>query len=81
MNDLPNRTCWTYSQSKRFIFNELPVLYTLLYFSPFRFTNAQTIHVIIKGFMGTAEEALKYIERGYYIGLTGYLCKVSDRIF
>lgn len=35
------------------------------------------MNVIVKGFMGTAEEALKYIDRGYYIGLTGYLCKVS----
>lgn len=36
------------------------------------------MHVIVKGFMGTSEEAIKYIERGYYIGLTGYLCKVSQ---
>jgi len=25
--------------------------------------------------MGTAEEALKYLERRFYISLTGYLCK------
>ncbi|KAH8250274.1 hypothetical protein KR026_009775 [Drosophila bipectinata] len=31
--------------------------------------------VIIRGFMGTAEEALKYLERRFYISLTGYLCK------
>lgn len=35
------------------------------------------MQVVVKGFMGTSEEAIKYIERGYYIGLTGYLCKVS----
>lgn len=48
----------------------------------FRFTNAHaTMQVIVKGFMGTAEEAIKYIDRGYYIGLTGYLCKVSVSSF
>ncbi|KAH8346514.1 hypothetical protein KR084_002145 [Drosophila pseudotakahashii] len=31
--------------------------------------------VIVRGFMGTAEEALKYLERRFYISLTGYLCK------
>ncbi|KAL7727392.1 hypothetical protein ACLKA6_003050 [Drosophila palustris] len=31
--------------------------------------------VIIRGFMGTAEEALKYLDRRFYISLTGYLCK------
>lgn len=35
----------------------------------------EVTQVIVRGFMGTTEEALKYIERGYYIGLTGYLCK------
>jgi hypothetical protein len=28
--------------------------------------------------MGTTEEALKYLELGYYLGLTGYLCKVNS---
>lgn len=27
--------------------------------------------------MGTAEEAIKYLDRRFYISLTGYLCKVS----
>lgn len=27
--------------------------------------------------MGTAEEGALYLERGYYLGFTGYLCKVS----
>lgn len=31
--------------------------------------------IIIRGFMGTTEEALKYLDRGYYLSLTGYLCK------
>ncbi|XP_002044238.2 3'-5' ssDNA/RNA exonuclease TatD [Drosophila sechellia] len=31
--------------------------------------------VIIRGFLGTAEEALKYLDRRFYISLTGYLCK------
>lgn len=26
--------------------------------------------------MGTTEEALVYLSRGYYLGFTGYLCKV-----
>lgn len=30
--------------------------------------------------MGSSEEAIKYIDRGYYIGLTGYLCKVSEQV-
>ncbi|CAD7084305.1 unnamed protein product [Hermetia illucens] len=32
-------------------------------------------HVVIRGFMGTTEEALKYLDMGYHISLTGYLCK------
>lgn len=31
--------------------------------------------VIIRSFMGTAEEAIKYLDRRFYISLTGYLCK------
>lgn len=31
--------------------------------------------------MGTTEEAIKYLERGYYLGFTGYLCKVSKLLF
>ena len=27
--------------------------------------------------MGTTDEAIKYLERGYYLGYTGYLCKVG----
>lgn len=26
--------------------------------------------------MGTTDEAIKYLEHGYYLGFTGYLCKV-----
>lgn len=26
--------------------------------------------------MGTTDEAMKYLDRGYYLGFTGYLCKV-----
>ncbi|XP_055384557.1 3'-5' ssDNA/RNA exonuclease TatD [Condylostylus longicornis] len=37
------------------------------------FPNASQI--VIRGFIGTTEEALKYLDRHYYIGLTGYLCK------
>lgn len=33
--------------------------------------------VIIRGFMGTNEEALVYLSKGYYLGFTGYLCKVK----
>lgn len=43
------------------------------YFSR-RFPNIS--QVVIRSFMGTTEEALTYLERGYYIGFTGYLCKV-----
>lgn len=32
--------------------------------------------------MGTTEEALKYLQRDYYLSLTGYLCKVrSHHVF
>lgn len=32
--------------------------------------------------MGTTEEALKYLQRDYYLSLTGYLCKVrSQHVF
>ena len=30
--------------------------------------------------MGTTEEANKYLDRGYYLSLTGYLCKVCRLI-
>lgn len=40
----------------------------------YRFQPTQPI--IVRGFMGTTDEALKYLEREYYISLTGYLCKV-----
>lgn len=32
--------------------------------------------VIIRGFIGSNDEAIKYLEQGFYLGLTGYLCKV-----
>lgn len=32
---------------------------------------------IIRSFMGTIEEANLYLENGFYIALTGYLCKVK----
>lgn len=38
-----------------------------------RFPTVQQI--VIRSFMGTTEEAIKYLERGYYLGFTGYLCK------
>lgn len=41
----------------------------------FRYQNLP--EVIIRGFMGTTEEAVKYLDRRFYISLTGYLCKVS----
>ncbi|CAG2063507.1 unnamed protein product, partial [Timema podura] len=31
--------------------------------------------VVIHCFTGTAEEAQRYLDKGMYIGLTGYLCK------
>nr|CAD7424415.1 unnamed protein product [Timema monikensis] len=31
--------------------------------------------VVIHSFTGTAEEAQRYLDKGMYIGLTGYLCK------
>ena len=40
----------------------------------FRFPNITQI--VIRGFMGTTEEASRYLDRGYYLGFTGYLCKV-----
>lgn len=42
----------------------------------FRFPNITQI--VIRGFMGTTEEAMTYLERGYYLGFTGYLCKVNS---
>ncbi|XP_063705388.1 3'-5' ssDNA/RNA exonuclease TatD [Culicoides brevitarsis] len=33
------------------------------------------MQIVIRGFIGTVEEALKYIDLGYYITLNGYLCK------
>lgn len=32
-------------------------------------------HVIIHCFTGTPEQIRSYVERGYYIGITGYICK------
>ena len=43
-----------------------------------RFENLPPI--IIRGFMGTADEAAKYLDRRFYISLTGYLCKASFEI-
>lgn len=31
--------------------------------------------VLIHCFTGTTEQAMNYLDRGYYLGLTGYLCK------
>lgn len=31
--------------------------------------------VVIHSFTGTVEQGTKYLEKGYYIGITGYLCK------
>ncbi|XP_037942420.1 3'-5' ssDNA/RNA exonuclease TatD [Teleopsis dalmanni] len=31
--------------------------------------------IIIRGFMGTCDEAIQYLNRRFYISLTGYLCK------
>lgn len=33
---------------------------------------------VVRSFMGTTEEALKYLDNGFYLSLTGYLCKVSN---
>lgn len=41
-----------------------------------RFPNVTQI--VIRGFMGTTEEAITYLDRGYYLGFTGYLCKVNS---
>lgn len=41
----------------------------------FRYSNIP--YVVIRGFVGTVEEALKYIDLGFYITLNGYLCKVG----
>lgn len=47
----------------------------LLLFGFHRFPNITQI--VIRGFMGTTEEAMTYLDRGYYLGFTGYLCKVK----
>lgn len=49
----------------------------LFVFSVFvrRFPNIK--QVVIRCFMGTIEEGSLYLERGYYLGFTGYLCKVN----
>ncbi|XP_055322728.1 3'-5' ssDNA/RNA exonuclease TatD [Sitodiplosis mosellana] len=31
--------------------------------------------IVIRGFMGSTEDALVYLSRDYYLGFTGYLCK------
>lgn len=31
--------------------------------------------VVIHSFTGSVEQGLKYIEKGYYLGITGYICK------
>jgi len=31
--------------------------------------------IVVRGFMGTTEEATAYLDQGYYLGFTGYLCK------
>lgn len=41
-----------------------------------KYTNVP--YTVIRGFIGTVEEALKYIDLGYYITLNGYLCKVTS---
>jgi TatD DNase family protein len=49
----------------------------ILLFSFFFTSYTSLPPIIIRGFMGSTEEALKYLELGYYLGLTGYLCKVG----
>ncbi|KAH9642985.1 hypothetical protein HF086_013546 [Spodoptera exigua] len=31
--------------------------------------------VVIHSFTGSVEQGLKYIEKGFYLGITGYICK------
>lgn len=38
-------------------------------------------HVVVRSFVGTVEEAQAYLAQDYYIGLTGFLCKVSSTVF
>lgn len=35
---------------------------------------------IVRSFMGTVDEALIYLQNGFYISLTGFLCKVSKKV-
>lgn len=49
---------------------------SFLFLFIFRYSN-DIPQIVIRGFIGTVEEALKYIDLGYYITLNGYLCKVS----
>jgi len=39
--------------------------------------NKQEPKIVIHCFTGTREEAMEYISRGYYIGLTGMICKTE----
>ena len=32
-------------------------------------------HIVVHCFTGTSDEAAEYIQRGYYIGFTGTICK------
>lgn len=71
-NDALNEKC---SRTIIVVISNLILL--LFVFSVFvrRFPNIK--QVVIRCFMGTIEEGSLYLERGYYLGFTGYLCKVN----
>lgn len=85
MNDLPTPMFWIYSRSTFVrilveLVRSTAISWSLIcifpvIFLPFRFPNLTQI--VVRGFMGTTEEALTYLNRGYYLGFTGYLCKVN----
>jgi TatD DNase family protein len=34
-----------------------------------------SLPIVVRSFMGTTEEAQRYLDKGYYLALTGFLCK------
>lgn len=67
-------------ETKVFEFSESLIFKRFLNFSFFHsFPNSPP--KIIRSFMGTIEEANIYLENGFYVALTGYLCKVSLILF
>lgn len=79
MNDRHKMTLWKYYRGwcelrcKCNSFVSLIILMIVLY----SFPESELPPRIVRSFMGTTEEALMYLRAGFYLSLTGFLCKVS----